>query len=1248
MTASASYSTLVQELYVTYFGRPADFYGLQNFEAALLAANAPTTIAGLEAAYSTNTAVKTLIDSFGTSAESTALYGSGSTESFVTAIFENLLNRAPAVAGLAFWVNAINSGAVTKGDAALAIAAGAQSNTTEQGQIDATTIANKLAVAAQFTTDLGTSSLDIVAYSGSAAAAAARALIAGVGSGTTPSGYDSTVQDTINTIVNGHINNTYNLTTGQDTIIGGAGNNAFNAVLDNVNGLSAGGQAATLTAFDSITGGTLVNVLNVHDFGLYSTMTLPTAATISGITTLNVASLEGVDTELSTWSTLTNLNVQASSGDDTISVGKGVAVSVVDNAGYVAETGGSSVAITFNPGYGANVQGDASTTSVSFTGNGSGGSGGSDTIYDVNGTNGKANTIAKISLDSIGTEVDSNSSALTSLNVSNSSVYFVNDASSGTRALTVTLNNDQDFYIRDNTATTVVVDTVTKASAYAAMDFAVATSLTFNDAVDLSFTGGFGPLIVPAAPSVFVHPVASLYAPDAKSLTLTGAGAFTADLSGLNADAAVNATGSSGVVTVSLTSAQSFTGGSGQDVVTIGATQTGTVAGGSATNNEIVLDNAPGATEADIAGVSHFSILGVTGSTSGVFDMSKVSGYNAFDVQGSGGDVTFTKAATGSSLSLEGSNSHIVTLQTSDSTGATDSVTVNLGTTTSSGGGDYAQFTVEDSNFVGIATVNLISNTSGSGSSNYLSKLGDSNLVTLKVSGTGNLDVTTAISDVSTSVTIDNSLTAYHTNSLTIAGITDNYLTSLTFGGADGTTLGTVTTAATSLTVTDNDAAAVVINTLADSALTTATFANTVNTKAATFVIGNTLSEAALATLNLNGNVQVHVTGDLVTTGITVAGTTDNANVIIDLSGAATAGNKTDTVALGNGNDTVLLGAGAGITAATPPAPGATEAVTVSWAAIGTGGGTETIGGITVTATGAESNVSVAEAVDAILGGGSWTGVTATTSGAYTLSGLSGSTTVLTAAAAGAVADPQLTATNSNGTAPTDTINTLGTNLSSGTPASTTLSNHSVTLGTGNDSVIDLTSGSTTITIAGSATATDSVTADSAQVVHVTVGNGTDTISATATGASITVVAGTGSNSVTIGAGTSGTISFGAHTGTDSVTLGASGTSLTAIEKIGGLNDNASGGNTTLLSSWVAAADGATGSAVATLGATPGAAHGITWFVFQGNTYILESVVGAAADAGTMVATNTLVELVGTGYTFAHTTGTGGHLALLG
>jgi len=1278
MTTSASYSTLVQELYVTYFGRPADYYGLQNFEAALLAANAPTTIAGLEAAYGTNAAVKTLIDGFGTSAESSALYGAGSTESFVTAIFENLLNRAPAVAGLEFWVNAINSGAVTKGDAALAIAAGAQSNSTAQGVIDGQTIANKLAVAAQFTADLGASSTDIVAYSGSVAAAAARALIAGVGSGTTPSAYGSTVQGTINTIVDGHTNNTYTLTTGVDTLVGGPGNNAFNAVLDNTSGLTAGGAAATLNPFDSITGGTLVNVLNVHDFGLHSTMALPTSATITGITTLNIGSLEGINTDFSSWTTLTNFNVQASAGTDTLTVGKGVAVSVIDTAGFVSETGGSTVAISFNSGYSAFVQGDTSTTSVSLIDLSSGGSGGSDTILDVNGLNGKANTIATISLDSINTTVNSDSNALTSLSVANSSVDFINSAASGTRALTVSLDNDQNFYIQDNTATTVVVDAVTKASAGAGMDFAVATALTFNDAVDLSFTGGIGP--GPAAPNVLIRIESSLVAPDATSLTLTGAGAFTADVSGLAPAAVINASGSSGVVTVAMGSgnsfsltatadaAQSFTGGSGQDIITIGAGQTGTIAGGSASNNEIVLTNAPGATQADIAGVTHFSILGVSGLTSGVFDMSKVSGYNAFDVQGSGGDVTFTKVAASSSLSLENGNSNIVTLQTIDTMGSTDSVSLHLGTTTS-GGATYSQVTLEDSNFVGIATVNLVANTASSSSTTTLLTLGDNNLVTLNLSGTGNFDVNNPITDVSTSVTINNTIVCTGNIQASLNGLTDNYLTTLTFGGTGGTALDTLSSTSKSLTITDNSTGLVDIGNLADSALTTATFANTVNTKAGTFTIDTNLSEAALATLNLNGNVQIHVVGDTVTSGITVAGTTDNATVTLDFSGAATAANKTDSVSLGNGNDTVLLGAGVGPAPAGPAVPGTHETATVTWGAINAGGGTETIGGITVTATGSESALSVAQAVTAILGGSGWTGVTATTTGAYVLSGLSSDTTVLTAAAVGVAADPQLTATNSNGTLPTDTVTLAGTAASGGTSASTATSSHSVTLGTGSDTVIDSTAGTTTISITGSATATDSVTANTAQVVHVTVGNGTDVISATAASASISVVAGTGSNSVSIGADTTGTISFGVHTGTDTVSLGASGTSLTAIETISGLSNATtdvitfsaetsftltgftqvtqgavvgSGGNTTLLTSWVAAADGAAGGGVA------GAAHGITWFQFQGNTYILESVAGATTDHGTMVAGNTLVELVGTGYTFAHATGASGGLHLLG
>jgi hypothetical protein len=172
--SASSYATVVQELYVAYFGRPADYFGLQNFETALSAANAPTDLIGLTGAYTTNPAVKSLIDSFGSSAESNALYG-GSTLQFINGIYQNLFNRAPELGGLLYWTAAIDSGSVSHGNAALAIAAAAAASTSA----DAQTITNKVTVASNFTTDLGLSSTSIISYSGSAAAASARALLAG-------------------------------------------------------------------------------------------------------------------------------------------------------------------------------------------------------------------------------------------------------------------------------------------------------------------------------------------------------------------------------------------------------------------------------------------------------------------------------------------------------------------------------------------------------------------------------------------------------------------------------------------------------------------------------------------------------------------------------------------------------------------------------------------------------------------------------------------------------------------------------------------------------------------------------------------------------------------------------------------------------------------------------------------------------------------------------------------------------------
>lgn len=137
------YEDVVQQIYIAYFGRPADAGGLAYFEAQFLNAHAPTTLAALIQAYNTNPAIKGLIDSFSTSAESQALYPGDNAE-FVSAIYRNLFNRTADDGGKTYWAPLIDSGALTRSLAALSIMGGAQST-------DAAVIKNKTTVARLFT-----------------------------------------------------------------------------------------------------------------------------------------------------------------------------------------------------------------------------------------------------------------------------------------------------------------------------------------------------------------------------------------------------------------------------------------------------------------------------------------------------------------------------------------------------------------------------------------------------------------------------------------------------------------------------------------------------------------------------------------------------------------------------------------------------------------------------------------------------------------------------------------------------------------------------------------------------------------------------------------------------------------------------------------------------------------------------------------------------------------------------------------
>jgi hypothetical protein len=192
--AASNYASAVQELYISYYGRPADPAGLRYWEGVLANDNAPTTLQGINSAYSTVAAVRAVVNSFGNSAESQALYGGGTTTQFVTAIYNNALGRAPDSAGLAYWVGLIADNKVTQAQAAMAIIAGAASEATTSS--DEQVVANRQTVASYFTNQL-TSSTQQSAYSGLAANATARTMLADVTATTNTISFESTVNETI-------------------------------------------------------------------------------------------------------------------------------------------------------------------------------------------------------------------------------------------------------------------------------------------------------------------------------------------------------------------------------------------------------------------------------------------------------------------------------------------------------------------------------------------------------------------------------------------------------------------------------------------------------------------------------------------------------------------------------------------------------------------------------------------------------------------------------------------------------------------------------------------------------------------------------------------------------------------------------------------------------------------------------------------------------------------------------------------
>jgi hypothetical protein len=316
----------VQKLYIAYFNRPADFFGLQ-FQ--VNAANA--------------TSLAAVANGFANSPEFLSTYAGQTDAQFVNALYVNLFGRQADLPGLSFWINLLNTGVVTKGTIALELLKGAINQ-------DATTIANKVAAAAAFYAAIDTTP-EATYYSGPAANAVAKAFLAGItdnaslAAAIAQPALDATMAQVVAAGTPAPVVTTFTLTTGTDTVVGTAGNDTFNVVL----GTAA---KATLNAFDSIDGGAgVVNTLNIVDTDTgFGATSLPNA-TIKNIQVMNVQSAEtaGVNLDTTAISGLNTLNVAASVGADTIKAAATTAVTVVDStlaAGTTSISGGSTVNAT--------------------------------------------------------------------------------------------------------------------------------------------------------------------------------------------------------------------------------------------------------------------------------------------------------------------------------------------------------------------------------------------------------------------------------------------------------------------------------------------------------------------------------------------------------------------------------------------------------------------------------------------------------------------------------------------------------------------------------------------------------------------------------------------------------------------------------------------------------------------------------------------------------------------------------------
>jgi len=503
-----------------------------------------------------------------------------------------------------------------------------------------------------------------------------------------------------------------------------------------------------------------------------------------------------------------------------------------------------------------------------------------------------SNTVTSVSLNGFGATSFINSNVLNTLTLAGKGADLTVDNAGTTLVTTLALNTNgfTGTSVTEAGVTTLNVTTGgTAGSNVGALDFAALTTLNVAGTQTLKAS-----LLNAAGDAAF------------KGVVVSGDAGFNDNGTfGATAAGSTITTTSTGKITVTLHAAgtDTFTGSTGTDIITITADQTKAVAAGSGTADELVLSGAVASTfvggvTKTAAHVSGFEILGINNAAvDGTYDLSLLAtgnNFSAIDVKSGGAtDAIFANVAKGTSLSFDSTTAYTgnFVYQSIDAQGSTgDTVALTLGT--SNGAVSLASLTMEDTNLVGIATLNVVSNdtAANAGAQNTIAALVDSGLSTLNVSGVDGLLITALDEGVTAGATATaaQSFTINNTSGgvVEITTLTDSGLGSLTFNGTGDSLIDTLVVGGHSLTIANSGTGAATIGVLTGATLNSLTLTGQV-------ALGGDAGAAGVAT------PAAAVIGG--TTGVTIAAGTDNAHINVALTGAVLG--STDNITVGNGND---------------------------------------------------------------------------------------------------------------------------------------------------------------------------------------------------------------------------------------------------------------------------------------------------------------------------------------------------------